>query len=149
MLGFGLVVGLMATFFQSAPLFLERIDQWMLDRIVAVRTPWLTHVAHGVAALGSDSVDLALRWITIVLLIVFRRWRHLLTFIAAVLVVGWFGTSLAEFFGRLSGEPVAVMEVECRSRNDERCRFLSASPDTLNEVYEQMKEGRGYEEALR
>ena len=101
MLGFGLVVGLMATFFQSAPLFLERIDQWMLDRIVAVRTPWLTHVAHGVAALGSDSVDLALRWITIVLLIVFRRWRHLLTFIAAVLVVGWFGTSLAEFFGRL------------------------------------------------
>jgi len=56
---------------------------------------------------------------------------------------------LAEFFGRLSGEPVAVMEVECRARNDERCRFLSASPDTLNEVYEQMKEGRGYEEALR
>src|SRR6266576_2118823 len=56
---------------------------------------------------------------------------------------------LADFFGRLSGEPVAVMEVECRSRNDERCRFLSASPDTLNVVYEQMKEGRGYEEALR
>src|SRR5207249_8624650 len=54
---------------------------------------------------------------------------------------------LADFFGRLSGEPVAVMEVECRSRNDERCRFLSASPDTLNVVYEQMKEGRGYEEA--
>src|SRR6267154_2190024 len=25
---------------------------------------------------------------------------------------------LADFFGRLSGEPVAVMEVECRSRND-------------------------------
>src|SRR5437764_9530638 len=25
-------------------------------------------------------------------------------------------------------EPVAVMEVECRSRNDSRCRFLSASP---------------------
>src|SRR6266571_763790 len=56
---------------------------------------------------------------------------------------------LADFFGRLSGEPVAVMEVECRSRNDERCRFLSASPDTLNVVYEQMKEGRGYEQALR
>jgi len=48
-----------------------------------------------------------------------------------------------------SGMLAAVMEVECRSRNDERCRFLSASPDTLNEVYEQMKEGRGYEEALR
>ena len=55
---------------------------------------------------------------------------------------------LADFLGRLSGEPVAVMEVECRSRNDERCRFLSASTDTLNLVYEHMKEGRGYEEAL-
>jgi len=56
---------------------------------------------------------------------------------------------LADFLGRLSGEPVSVMEVECRSRNDARCRFLSASPDTLNAVYEQMTQGKGYEEALK
>src|SRR3989475_9415881 len=55
---------------------------------------------------------------------------------------------LAEFLGRLSGEPVAVMEVECRSRNDERCRFLSAAPETLNIVYEQMTQGRTYDEVL-
>ena len=55
---------------------------------------------------------------------------------------------LADFLGRLSGEPVAVMEVECRSRNDGRCRFLSASPDTLNAVYAQMTEGRDYAEVL-
>lgn len=55
---------------------------------------------------------------------------------------------LADFLGRLSGEPVAVMEVECRSRNDARCRFLSGSPDTLNVVYEQMSQGRTYAEAL-
>jgi predicted hydrocarbon binding protein len=55
---------------------------------------------------------------------------------------------LADFFGRLSGEPVAVMEVECRSRNDERCRFLSASPDTLNTVFEQMTQGRDYAQVL-
>jgi predicted hydrocarbon binding protein len=55
---------------------------------------------------------------------------------------------LSDFLARLSGEPVAVMEVECRSRNDARCRFLSASPDTLNTVYEQMTQGRGYEEVL-
>ena len=55
---------------------------------------------------------------------------------------------LADFLGRLSGEPVAVMEVECRSKNDERCRFLSASPDTLNAVYEEMSQGKSYEEAL-
>jgi len=55
---------------------------------------------------------------------------------------------LADFLGRLSDEPVSVMEVECRSRGDERCRFLSATPDVLQRVYEAMTEGRTYEEAL-
>ena len=55
---------------------------------------------------------------------------------------------LSDFLRRLSGEPVAVMEVECRSKNDARCRFLSGSPATLNAVYEQMTQGRGYEEVL-
>src|SRR2546425_6641002 len=41
---------------------------------------------------------------------------------------------LSDFFGRLSGEPVAVMEVECRSKHDARCRFLSAAPGTLKPV---------------
>jgi hypothetical protein len=52
---------------------------------------------------------------------------------------------LADFLGRLA----AVMEVECRSRNDERCRFLSATPETLQRVYEGMSAGRTYEEALQ
>jgi len=55
---------------------------------------------------------------------------------------------LSDFLGRLSGQPVAVMEVECRSKSDARCRFLSASPDTLNAAYQRMTEGTGYEEAL-
>ncbi len=55
---------------------------------------------------------------------------------------------LADFLGRLSGEPVSVMEVECRCRGDARCRFLSATPDVLQRVYEGMTEGRTYEEAL-
>jgi len=55
---------------------------------------------------------------------------------------------LADFLGRLSGEQVAVMEVECRSKGDERCRFLSATPETLNAVYEQLTQGRTYAEAL-
>lgn len=55
---------------------------------------------------------------------------------------------LADFLGRLSDEQVSVMEVECRSRGDARCRFLSATPDVLQRVYEAMTEGRSYEEAL-
>jgi predicted hydrocarbon binding protein len=56
---------------------------------------------------------------------------------------------LADLLGRVSGEPVAVMEVECRSRGDSICRFLSASPATLQEVYEKMTTGLSYAEALQ
>src|SRR5690242_7742637 len=55
---------------------------------------------------------------------------------------------LADFLGRLSEETIAVMEVECRSRGDERCRFLSATPDVLERVYNDMTAGRTYADAL-
>ena len=55
---------------------------------------------------------------------------------------------LADFLGRLSDQTVAVMEVECRSRGDARCRFLSAAPDVLDKVYNEMTAGRTYAEAL-
>ena len=55
---------------------------------------------------------------------------------------------LADFLGRLSDETVAVMEVECRSRGDERCRFLSATPEVLEKVYNDMTAGRTYADAL-
>jgi predicted hydrocarbon binding protein len=56
---------------------------------------------------------------------------------------------LADFLGRLSDETVAVLEVECRSRGDARCRFLSATPEVLERVYNEMTSGRSYEEALK
>jgi predicted hydrocarbon binding protein len=55
---------------------------------------------------------------------------------------------LADFLGRLSDETIAVLEVECRSRGDERCRFLSATPAVLEKVYNEMTAGRSYAEAL-
>ncbi len=55
---------------------------------------------------------------------------------------------LADFFGRLSEGLVAVMEVECRSRGDARCRFLAGAPETLSTLYDRMAQGTGYAEAL-
>lgn len=55
---------------------------------------------------------------------------------------------LADFLGRLSEETVAVLEVECRSRGDARCRFLSATPEVLERVYNEMTAGRSYADAL-
>ncbi len=55
---------------------------------------------------------------------------------------------LADFFGRLSDGLVAVMEVECRSRGDARCRFLAGAPETLSSLYERMAQGTSYADAL-
>jgi predicted hydrocarbon binding protein len=55
---------------------------------------------------------------------------------------------LADLLSRVAGRETAVMEVECRSRHDARCRFLLGSPHTLGAVYERVREGRSYVEAL-
>ena len=55
---------------------------------------------------------------------------------------------LADFLGRLSQGSVAVMEVECRSRGDAKCRFLAGAPETLGIIYDRMALGAGYLEAL-
>ena len=56
---------------------------------------------------------------------------------------------LADFFTRLGGSQAAVMEVECASRGESRCRFLIGSPDMLTYVYERMTTGMAYGEALK
>lgn len=56
--------------------------------------------------------------------------------------------AFADFFGRVAGEPVAVMEVECRSMGSERCRFLVGATDTMQRVYDAMGEGVAYDQAV-
>ncbi len=54
----------------------------------------------------------------------------------------------ADFFGRLSDVPLAVLEVECRSTGAERCRFLLGSADVMRYVYDEMENGRSYTDAV-
>ncbi|HUL69614.1 MAG TPA: 4-vinyl reductase [Gemmatimonadales bacterium] len=55
---------------------------------------------------------------------------------------------LADFLSRMSGGLVGVMEVECRSRGDAKCRFLAGAPETLDSVYAGMAQGQSYMDAL-
>jgi predicted hydrocarbon binding protein len=50
----------------------------------------------------------------------------------------------SDLLTRLAGAPLAIMEVECRSRNDRACRFFAGAPETLQAAYEAMSEGRDY-----
>jgi predicted hydrocarbon binding protein len=56
---------------------------------------------------------------------------------------------MADFFGRLAGEQLAVMEVECRSAGAERCRWLVGSGEVMQRVYDAMGQGVAYDEAVR
>jgi predicted hydrocarbon binding protein len=55
---------------------------------------------------------------------------------------------LADFLGRVSNTTLGVMEVECVTKGDSRCRFLAGAPESLQVLYERMAEGQTYQEAL-
>ncbi len=62
----------------------------------------------------------------------------------------YYGTGmLADFFGRVAGEPLGAMEVECRSAGHAHCRWLVGSADVLGAVYDAMAGGASWDEAVR
>jgi predicted hydrocarbon binding protein len=56
---------------------------------------------------------------------------------------------LTHFFARVGSDPVTVMEVECRCMGGERCRFIVASAETVQHVYDAMVNGVSHETALQ
>jgi len=55
---------------------------------------------------------------------------------------------LADFFSRLADAQLVAMEVECRSMGAARCRFLIASGETIQHVYDGLTQGVSYEQSL-
>lgn len=50
----------------------------------------------------------------------------------------------ADMLSRLAGAPLAIMEVACRSRSDDECRFFAGAPETLEAAYQAMSTGQDY-----
>lgn len=55
---------------------------------------------------------------------------------------------LAGILGRITGNEVALLEVECRSRGDDRCRFLFGAPVALERLYSGLAAGHDVESSL-
>ncbi|HEY8468674.1 MAG TPA: V4R domain-containing protein [Longimicrobiales bacterium] len=55
---------------------------------------------------------------------------------------------LANLLGRIAGQPIGVLEVECRSRGDLRCRFLFGGSAAVEPIYAATLEGRTVDESL-
>jgi membrane-associated phospholipid phosphatase/tRNA A-37 threonylcarbamoyl transferase component Bud32 len=102
-LGCGLgVLCLWAVLFASGhpASLIDRIDAAILDRIVARRSDPLTAVARVTALLGSVGLILLARWGTVLALLVFRRGRTLIVFIATLLVLRIVASALVTALGR-------------------------------------------------
>jgi hypothetical protein len=55
---------------------------------------------------------------------------------------------LANVLGSVAGREVAVLEVECRGRGDDRCRFLFGGAEAVYALYERISGGEQADEAL-
>jgi hypothetical protein len=62
----------------------DQANTWVLQRLADVRTPWLTDVANGINAAGSDWGSTVLGVPVVALIMVFRRWRHLAVFLGSL-----------------------------------------------------------------
>jgi tRNA A-37 threonylcarbamoyl transferase component Bud32/membrane-associated phospholipid phosphatase len=87
----------------------ERLDDDILSLVVRIRAAPLTAAARGLAALGSVWTILFVRWLTIGLLAVFRRWRHLLTFVGCVFALRTLVAVMTEVFGRPRPPGVTIL----------------------------------------
>ena len=75
-----------AHLFHSVDRFTDRTDSAILRQIARLRTDWLTDVMNGIDRVGSGWAMTRRGLGLIVALMVFRRWRHLFTFLGSVVV---------------------------------------------------------------
>ncbi len=78
----------------------DRADTAFLREVVEFRTAWLTTIMTRVDRIGSGWTVTVLSIGTIVLLLVFRRWRHLLTLLGSIAVLVVSGSILYTAFSR-------------------------------------------------
>ncbi|MDQ1646163.1 MAG: hypothetical protein QOJ50_2347 [Cryptosporangiaceae bacterium] len=62
-------------------------EHGMLARIAELRTPWLTTSMLALGSLATSTTLLILWWATLLVLLIWRRWQHLLVWIGALLAV--------------------------------------------------------------
>jgi membrane-associated phospholipid phosphatase len=105
----------------------DRFSTWVLRLLAGIRTPWLTDIATGIKTAGSGWGVTVIGFSAVALMMVFRRWRHLLVFLCSLFfleVVGqWiysalsrprpFGVPIIAGWGGYSAPspPVAVLTI--------------------------------------
>jgi membrane-associated phospholipid phosphatase/tRNA A-37 threonylcarbamoyl transferase component Bud32 len=77
-----------------------RFESTVLASVARSRVDWLAQLARATDALAFPFVLLAVRVATVLVLVVFRRWRHLFVFVASVIIVETLTFGLSSLVGR-------------------------------------------------
>jgi tRNA A-37 threonylcarbamoyl transferase component Bud32/membrane-associated phospholipid phosphatase len=81
--------------------WITRVDDAVLGAVTSMRNAPLTDVVRAVEQLGSVNVVRVIGWATIAVLLITRRFRHLLTYLVVVLVIVTATGSIAFALGRM------------------------------------------------
>ena len=87
LLGAVAVLGAIVAISREMALILDVADHAVLARMADLRTPWLTTVMKAAGVLGTPEALRVLWWAALAILLIWRRWRHLLVWLGAILVV--------------------------------------------------------------
>jgi membrane-associated phospholipid phosphatase/tRNA A-37 threonylcarbamoyl transferase component Bud32 len=88
----------------------ERTESAFLQWLAGFRADPLTDVARMLNGLGSEWTNRILRWGTLIALIAFQRWRHLVVYLGTILIVAFFATKLSVFVPRPRPLGVQILE---------------------------------------
>jgi membrane-associated phospholipid phosphatase/tRNA A-37 threonylcarbamoyl transferase component Bud32 len=75
------------TLIGGAGMAINRFEIKPMEAIARIREPWFTDVMRSLNALAFPVALFTIRMLSLAVLIVFRRWRHLFVFVASVLTV--------------------------------------------------------------
>jgi membrane-associated phospholipid phosphatase/tRNA A-37 threonylcarbamoyl transferase component Bud32 len=105
----GVVLLLVLLIFEPIARSIEQFDDAILQVFVELRTEALTKAVRAIDALGSEWTIGLLRWGTILALLIFKRFRHLLVLIGSILAVGWFTSIVAQFVVRYRPRGIEIL----------------------------------------
>jgi hypothetical protein len=92
-------------FGQGVDRFDHAILTWFADR----RTESMNKVFRQLQHLGAEEVIRTLRWATLLICLGFRRFRHLLVFLGAVLLSTWLGATVSLAIARLRPYDIGIL----------------------------------------
>jgi membrane-associated phospholipid phosphatase len=78
----------------------DRFSTWVLRLLAGIRTPWLTDLATGLKNAGSGWGVTVIGFLAVALMMVFRRWRHLLVFLCSLFFLEIVGQWIYEALSR-------------------------------------------------